>query len=323
VGEVYLSYENMASRLYRPKRDDRVHVGQDVLREHAHNIATEQLIPRIAVENQIAVETVVTNIYFYSRLPKGRSRRCSCFDIEVSPNSACRCCWGTGQVGGYQKYGTHTEVVDVTHPSIRAMNVIVDYDRRSRPRQFVLMPGATSGFLVSRMDIKTNVGTIDHIFALTDKPGGTDINAFLKAPSDQDYVEFTETALKQRLFNPWVDIKITLNRPSVAAESPRFAMLYIRYDRLEDYVIKANIPRTRKANMLQEFGSYDDWQEQNFYLDNTITAITTEDWIAKVNDGTRWRINGVTDFAPQDLLTSWDINTTIFQKYEPATYFPL
>lgn len=313
----------MSSRLYRPKRDDRVFVGQDLLRPWAHRIATEQLIPRIARENQIAVETIETPMYYYAKIPAGSGRRCSCFDVETSPNSTCRCCFGTGNVGGYDKYGTHLEVMDVTHPSMRSVNVIADYSKRSRPRQFVLIDGATLGHVTSRMPLRTNIGTVDHIFALTDVPSGTDIAAFLRCPVDQEWVTFTQDALQQRLYNPWVDIRIQLQRPSVSAPSPRFGMLFVRYDRLEDKTIRANIPRTRKSNMLQEFGVVDDWQEQQFWTDNTLRSITTEDWVAQVNGGTRWKINGVNDFAPEDLLVSWDLDTRLLQSYESQSFFPL
>jgi len=313
----------VASRLYRPKRDDNVFVGQDVLRQHAHRIAREQLLPRIAVQNHIAVETVVTPIFFYSKIPMGAGRRCSCFDIEVSPHGACRCCYGTGVVGGYYKHGTHLEVLDVTHPSIRTVNVVADYERRSRPRQFILIPGATTGHLIGRMHLNTNIGEVDHIFALTDRPNGTDIGAFIRAPSDDAFVEFTDAALQQRLFNPWVDVKIQLRRPSAAAPSPRFGSMFIRYNRLTDRVIKANIPRARKANMLQDFGVTDDWQEQQFWTDNTLRSITTEDWVAHINNGTRWKIIGVEDFAPEDLLLSWDLHTRLVQQYDAMNFYPL
>lgn len=313
----------MSSRLYRPKRDDRVAVGQDVLRVHAHTISTQQLLPRIAKQNQIAVETIPTPMYYYAKVPAGSGRRCSCFDIEVSPNTTCRCCYGTGVVGGYEKYGTHLEVMDVTHPSLRAVNVIPDYGRRTRPRQFVLIDGATIGHVISRMHLRTNVGELDHFYALTDLPGGTNISAYLKSPVDQNWVVFTVAAFQQRLANPWLDIKIQLERPSIAAASPRFGMLFCRYNHLVDRTIIANIPRTRRSNMLQEYGVIDDWQEQQFWCDNTLRSATTEDWVAAVNENTRWKINGVNDFAPQGLLLSWDFDTRLLQSYESQSFFPL
>jgi len=313
----------MSSRLYRPRRDDRVAVGQDVLRQHARSIATGQLLPRIAKQNQIAVETIQTAMWFYSKIPAGSGRRCSCFDVEVSPNSSCRCCWGTGVVGGYEKYGTNLEILDVTHPSIRAFNIIPDYSKRSRPRQFVLIGGARRGHLISRMQLKPNIGEVDHIFALREVPGGTTITAFLRAPVDPEWVVFTTEALEQRLMNPWIDIKIELERASIAAPSPRFGMLFCRYNRLVDRAILANIPRTRKSNMLQEFGVIDDWQEQQFWTDNTLRSITTEDWIASIDENTRWKINGVNDFSPEGKLLSWDLDTRLIQSYEAASLFPL
>lgn len=313
----------MASRLYRPRRDDRVAVGQDVLREHAHNISREQLIPRIAVENHIAVETVVTPIWFYRRIRKGEGRQCSCFDIEVSPNSTCRCCFGTGTVGGYDKYGTHLEVFDVTHPAARAVNVYPDYERRDRPRQYILIPGATRGYATVRMYPQTTTGTVDHIFALTDVPLGTTLDAYVKAPTDTEWQEFSITSIEQRLFNPWIDIRVELRRASVAGVSPRFGTLFIRYNRLTDLTLKANIPRAMKSNALQEFGVTNDWQTQQFWLDNTLRSVTSSDWIAHTNEETRWRIQNVNEFAPEGLLTSWDLDAKLVQSYEPLSFFPL
>jgi len=294
-----------------------------VLREHAHNISREQLIPRIAVENHIAIETVVTPIWFYRRIRKGEGRQCSCFDIEVSPTSACRCCFGTGTVGGYDKHGTHLEVFDVTHPAAHAINVSPDYERRDRPRQYILIPGATRGRVIVRFCPQTNIGTVDHIFALTDVPEGTSLNAYVMAPTDTEWQEFSIAAIEQRLFNPWIDIQIELRRGTVAGPSPRFGTMFIRYNRLTDLTLKANIPRATKANRLQEFGEFPDWQPQTFWLDNTLRSITTSDWIAHTNEATRWRIHNVSEFAPEGLLISWDLDTQLIQSYEPQSFFPL
>ncbi len=311
----------MGSRFYRPKRDDRVSVGHEVLRPHAHNIAVQQLIPRLAVENQIALETISIPMFFYAKIRGGR--RCSCFDIEASPASMCRSCYGTGFVGGYDKYGTYTEVFDVTHPSIRSYNVIADYTRRTRPRHFVLIPGATDGYVVARMPIRTNVGELDHVFAMTEIPPGSAITPYVKAPGDTEWVPFSSAAITQRLFNPWIDFRVDFSRSSPIATSPRFGLLFIRYNQLVDRTIRANIPRTAKSNMLQEFGVTDNWEAQHFWLDNTLRSITTEDWVAHVNENTRWKINTVNEFAPEDLLVAWDLDTRLIHPYESQVLFPL
>lgn len=311
----------MGARHYRPKRDDRVFVGHDVLRKHAHDISIQQLLPRIAVQNHIAIETISIPIYFYSKIRGGR--RCSCFDIEASPNDTCRCCYGTGNVGGYEKYGTYTEVFDVTHASIRSFNVIADYTRLSRPRQFVLIDGAVQGYVATRLHLQTNIGELDYVMANTDMPSGTDIVAQLRAPGDIDWVAFSRAAITQRLCNPWIDFKIDLTRASTETPSPRFDFLFFRYKQLAKLTLKANIPRTTKSNMLQEFGVADDWQEQHFWMDNTIRSITTEDWVAHVNEGSRWKIHVVNEFAPEDLLLSWDLDTRLIQPYQAMNFFPL
>ena len=311
----------MGARTYRPRRDDAVAIGQDTLRQHARNIVHDQLLPRIAKQNQLAVETVQTPLYFFSKIRGGR--RCSCFDIEVSPNAHCRACFGTGYVGGYEKYGTNLEVVDVTHPSVQTINVMPDYLTRERPRRFILCPGATFGHFTTRIYLKTNIGQIDHTYTQFTQPNGTEMFAFLRAPTDSTFVEYSNTAVENRLYNPWVDLKITMWRPSVRSPSPRFGLFYLRYNRVDNPTVLANIPRTEKSNMLQEFGVTDAWQQQRFWLDNRLRSVTTEDWVAHINENTRWKINEVNEFAPEDKLLSWDLTTRLVHPYESQTQVPL
>ena len=75
--------------------------------------------------------------------------------------------------------------------------------------------------------------------------------------------------------------------------------------------------------MLREWGVTDDWQEQHFWTDNTLRSITTEDWVAAINENTRWKINGVNEFAPEDLLVSWDLDTRLIHPYEALSFYPL
>ena len=313
----------MGSRIYKPTRNDHVTDGSEVLRENAHNISVNQLIPRIAVKNQIAVETIPTPLFFFAKIRAGR--RCSCFDIEVSPTSLCRCCYGTGIVGGYEKYGTNQEIIDVTHPSIRTINVIPDYTRRDKPRQFVLIDGATEGFLITRVQVQTNIGSVDHVQALRDIPSGTELSAWIKGPTDSEFVgmDGEHIALSDRLVHPWIEVMIRFKRPTVAAPSPRFGLLSLRYSRVQDRSITANIPRTEKSNMLQEFGVTDDWQAQKFWMPNKLRSITTEDWVIHATEQTRWKIITVSDFAPNNLLVSWDLDTRLIHPYEPISQFPI
>lgn len=309
------------ARLYRPLRDDHVTDGAEVLDGPARTIATEQLVPRIAARNNIAIKTVRISTYFYAKVRAGR--QCSCFDLDVSPNASCRCCYGTGKVGGYDKYGTITEVIDVTRPDLRTVNIMPDYSRNAKPRQFRLIDGTTSGYLDARVRLKANTGEVDHIFVTSESPPASTIEMWLRAPGDVDYLPFTEATLKQRLVNDYIDVRMIMRRPTVGSDSPLFGMLFIRYRKLTNFTVLANIPLTSKSDLLSDYGVADDWEAQHFWLDNTIRSVTTEDWVAHINENTRWKISTVREFAVEDQLVSWDLDTRLMQAYEPANNFPI
>jgi hypothetical protein len=297
--------------------------GSEVLRDNAHTIAIDQLIPRIAERNHTALEVVQTPIYFFSKIRAGR--RCSCFDINISHNTSCACCYGTGIVGGYLKYGTNLEVIDVTHPNIKSVNVLPDYRTLVWPRQLKLVDGAIEGYIETRMQVLSNIGSIDHIFNRSNEPSGTELHAYLKTAADSDWVPFTLTTLSQRLVNSWVDFRIEFKRSTVRTPSPTFKMFYIRYNRIEpaDQVIIANIPKTAKSILLSDMGLDDDWERQKFWLDNTIRSVTTEDFVAHLDSNTRWKIYTVNETAPQDLLLSWDLETSLVLHYEATQRVPI
>jgi hypothetical protein len=226
-------------------------------------------------------------------------------------------------VGGYAKYGTYLEVIDVTHPNIRTLNVLPDYSKKTKPIYFTLTPGATEGRITTRIELKTNIGTVDTIIAIHDIPTGCEMKGFIQSPVDTEPVPFTREAFEQRLTNPWLDIRVDLRRPSVKTESPKFGLFYIRYNRLEEQVILANIPRTQKSNLLAEMGVSDDWQHQQFFLDSTIRSITTEDFVVATSNQTRWKINNVNESNPGNYLLSWDLDTRLIRNHEPTIFVPV
>ncbi len=311
----------MTTKLYRPPRDDTTTDGAEVLRGHAHDIAVNQLLPRIALRHQIAVETIQTRFHLYHRM-RG-ARRCSCFDVEISPSSLCRCCYGTGDVGGYEKYGHNLAVLDVTHPAIQTVNVIPDYTLRTRPRRFILIPGARQGHIIARMPLQTTTGALDNVYVLAKTPPGTSVCALIRAPSDTTFVRFTREALVQRLFNPWIEVRINFERTSPLTASPRFGLLYLRYQRFPADVLLANRPRREQSSLLAQFGLADEWNEQTFWLDNTAKYIGEQDLLFDVDNNMRWKIIKTSPLDPQGLLLSWDLNARLIWNYEPENRLPL
>ena len=304
----------MATRSYRPSKGARITDGSQLLKDHAHNIAVDQLIPRIGERNKRAVETVPILLYFYQSVRAGR--RCSCFDIETSPDGLCEACYGTGVVGGYQKYGTTLHITDVTHPNICTSNVIPDWKSRRKPIPFKLIDGARHGSIETRIYLTSNTGELDALYANYWLEPGSSLAANMKAPSDTNWVALNRENVTQRLCNPWIDIKVDLDRISPTNPSPLLKTVYIRYKNIHENVIKANIPRVEKSDLLGEIGLSDNWENQLFWLDNTIKTITTEDFFASVEGDSRWKIYGVREFAPHGQLVSWDIQAKVIQEYQ-------
>jgi len=308
------------TRSYRPGERALISDGSQVLAHHAHDIATEQLIPRIAERNKKAVETVPLYVALFRAL--NVARRCSCFDIETSPDRHCSACFGVGWVGGYEKYGTTVEVIDVTRGSLRLSNIMPDWDKRRKPIPFKLINGARKGSLEARIRLTSNIGVVDALAAGFDMPEGTTLRAFVRGPSDLSYVGLTQDNLAQRLFNPWVDIRVELERQSPAQESPLLKTVYLRYQNFEDNLIVVNIPRTAKSIALQELGVFDDYSTINCWTDNKIKSITTEDFFISVEGDTRWKIVSTKDFAPHGQLTSWDLEVRLVQHHESYINVP-
>lgn len=313
----------MGSSFYRPKNDFLVVDGAEVLKDVAHEIAVDQLLPRIARRNQIAAETIRTRVHLYHRLLVGQGRRCSCFDVEISPSSLCRACYGTGVVGGYVKYGTNLAVLDVTHPSVRTVGVIPDYTRRSRPRHFILQDGSRYGHLSTRIPLQTTTGQLDMLYVQHNAPPGTQLDARIRAPSDPAPVVFTRDALAARLFNPWIEVRINMSRSTVATPSPRFGVLYFRYERFEDKTLLINVPRRERKSMFTDTGLVDEWNPQTFWTDNKVKYIGEQDLFFDLDTDRRWKVTQASANAPQEKLLSWDLQARLIRNYEPEIQLPL
>ncbi len=311
----------MSTRAYQPPRDDYVPDGTELKQDHPHSIARAWLLPRIAARHHRAVKTIKTKVFFYSKIRAGR--RCSCYDIEVSPASICRACFGTGIVGGYLKHGTELFTLDVTFPNVRGVNVLPSQDRKAKPTPFALIKGATFGFVEFTVPLGTNVGKADAFLPITKVPENGTLDAFLKGPADGEFVSFTDDAFRQRLFNPSLTVRVEFQRANALNESPKLSCLHVRYQRIRDMQVTVNIPRTERSQLLTDQGLTDSWQAQHFWTDNLLKSITTEDFVAEIGGSVRWKIHVVQDLAPEGQLLSWDIDTRLVHPYEPYSFVPL
>jgi hypothetical protein len=251
-------------------------------------------------------------------------RRCSCVKIGSSAKQHCVACFQTATVGGYEKYGTSLNVFDVTHPNLNCVNLYPDYHGRAQPPvKWKLIPGATYGYVETKTYLQQNLGLLDELFYDdVETPGGY-LRYSIRAPGDESWTVVTEREVVRRLGNPWVMWRVEIWRESLTAESPSFGLVYLRYQTKKDMKVKCDIPKTRRARVLDDVGEADEWQRQSFWMDDTIKAINPGDFLANTNGLDRWRIYEAEETAPVGILTSWDLTTRLIQFYEPMQMVPI
>ena len=128
--------------------------------DHVHDIIRDQLAPRIQTKSANAVLSDRREFLFYRR--KRNGRRCSCYETETSPDNQCPVCIGTGIVGGYEKHGTITEVLDYTTPNLVMVNVEPNFDEDTRPVYLRLQENAQRGYVEGVLPIKNNIGKVEN-----------------------------------------------------------------------------------------------------------------------------------------------------------------
>lgn len=301
-------------------RFDSAQIGSDYYRE----VANRLLIPRIIERNKQVLNVAPVFFRFYQRAYTGR--RCSCFsNNETSPSSGCFVCFGTGNTAGYQLYGHQTEVFDATAES-SAVNVIVDYDCVARPLAFRLFKGALRGFIDFVLPVRGGLNQCSLASLHAAAPRGTRVRSACRLFTESSFVALSMQAITERLeaaqTTGGIQVRVVLERDSVATQSPRFSFLRIRYRTLTDDTIRGDEPRSTEANRTSEYGFFDEVATKSLFLDNTLRSVTTEDLFRHVNSGRMWRISSVNPNAPGDYLTSWDVDIALVQASERFANLP-
>jgi len=185
-----------------------------------------------------------------------------------------------------------------------------------------LIDGATHGTLEVRIELGSNIGVLDALKASYHTVDGNSLNALIRSPADREFITLNRENLQPRLGNPWLELKVDFDRVSPSNSPPFLDVIYIRYKTLQNNLLSVNIPRVEKSIALQEIGIMDEWSAQNFWLDNTIKVLSTDDFFVSESGSTRWKIITVKDFAPNGYLVSWDAGVRLVQKHEPYAKVP-
>lgn len=311
----------MSARGYRPMDDDRVTANTDILGDLPQRHAREDLIPIIARKSQNASNVNPVYFEFFQRLKTGR--RCSCFAVETEPAGICPVCYGTGICGGYSKRGTKTEVFDVTYPHVACANTSPDYNNPTRPVFWSLIKSAVYGTLDFDLPLRSNIGQLDLLDIKDFAPRGTEIQYYIKSPSESEFSRLTEKELKLRLGQKKLMFRVIMKRTSPESPLPKLISIRIAYKLIKNTEVRVDIPRHQESLTLEEFGVYQSFSSQTFWLDNTLKNVSTEDWFYNALDGTRWKVIEISDNKPHGILTSWDLTTRIIQNFEPYSIIPL
>lgn len=311
----------MSAKGYRPIDNDRVTSDTDILGDLPQRHAREDLIPMIARKSQNASNVNPVYFEFFQKVKTGR--RCSCFEIETEPSGICPVCFGTGVVGGYNKRGTKTEVFDVTYPNTACANTTPDYNQPTRPTFWSLVKSAVFGTLTFEIDLKQNLGVLDVLDIKDYSPTGTNINYYVKAPSEADFVTMTENSLTTRLGQRRLQFKVEMKRVSPKSPLPKLVSIRIAYRLIRNTELRVDIPRVQESLTLEELGIYQSFSDQTFWLDNTLKNVSNEDWMYNTLDGTKWKIKTVSDNKPLGILTSWDLTARLIMPSEGYHQVPL
>ena len=304
--------------------DNRVRDPIQIKEDYSHTLAQE-LAPNIAEKASVALSVDVYNFYFFQRIKVGR--RCSCSTVETSPDGKCEVCWGTGAVGGYEKHGFKTEVVDVTFPNLVTVNVLPDYVNQLRPTPFTLTPGATRGYVEAKIPILHNLGILDYMELVTYRPPATSVSAYIRTWAESDFVLMTREAVQARLSSKELIVRFTLSRQNPDAELPRVSHFRLRYKMKADPRIRADIPKRSESIILAEMGITDNYSPITMVLDRTLKMIDVSDFFVLLDENSRttyrFKVTEVTPFKPYEYLIGWELTARYAYSHENYSIFPV
>lgn len=311
----------MSLRHYQEYRTDEQD-GSQVLDVNHHEVARDQLVPRIIKRNREAILTDPHWFYFFQR--KRTGRRCSCFRIETSPDGLCQVCFGTGMVGGYTKFGTTDEWFDSSYPGIRTVNVVQNFADGTRPVMFTLNSAALQGYVEFDWRIKPSIRQTDLFQVITRNLGTTrsTVRSFIKGPTDTDFVTLSHRAIDERLSGFTATLRVELSRLALSDPRPLLSHVYIRYCLCPETRVRMDIPRVSQSITLAEYGVYDSFTTLSGWLTDEVRVVGTEDFFKKVEDGTMWKTIESQPNRPLLQNTSHDLQLRLVNSFERYFKFP-
>lgn len=270
--------------------------------DQVHQVIRDQLAPRIQTLSANAVLSDRREFYHYHMRRSGR--RCSCYTVENSPNKICPICLGVGVVGGYEKFGTITEIIDYTTPDLLLVNVEPTLAEDTRPVNFRLQSGFNKGYVEGTIPLRQNIGMVDtYLLRQPIFNRGTRIIA-IDPLGNSATIERSEDWTPFLAFDR-VRVRIEMERID---EKAVFSNFLLRYKTAENAIIFGDIPRAEENLSGTQFGFYDAYQEISVFFDSkTITRFQNEDILIRLYDNRRFKIVMVNQNVVAGTNTSTDV----------------
>lgn len=308
-------------RHYKETRTDE-HDGSEVLQDNHRQVAEKQLIPRIIQRNRQAM--LVDPHYFDLFQRRKQGRRCSCFKVESSPDALCQVCFGTGIVGGYEKFGTLSDVFDTTFPRTRAVNVRQDFASQTRPVMFALIEGAMRGYIEFDWEIRASRRRLDIFQVIARNTGhANSVKAFIRSTREPKFVPLTNASITERLGERKAVIRVDMSRKTPDDAYPVLSHVYIRYKLLDETRVRMDVPRQTESTTLAEYGVFDSFTTITGWLTDEIRKVSTEDFFRRVHDNSFWKAIESQPNRPLNQTTSHDVTLRLIQDFEGYKRFPI
>lgn len=311
----------MTLRQYIETRTDEAD-GSEVLQRNHRDVSEQQLVPRIIKRNRQAI-LVDPHVFDYFQR-KRQGRRCTCFSIETSPDALCQVCFGTGIVGGYEKFGTTSEWFDTSYPGIRTVNVSLNFADATRPVMFKLVGGATQGYVEFDWRVRPSIQVVDLFQVIARQTGpGTSVVASIQHAKASEFEPLTNTAINKALCHHTAKLRVILRRDHLGLPAPVLSHVYIRYKLCADTTVQMDVPRVTESIALSEYGIFDSFTTLSGWITDEVRKVSTEDWFRRTHDHTFWKAIESQPNKPLLQNTSHDLVLRLIQSYEGYMRFPV
>lgn len=266
-----------------------------------HQVIETQLAPRIATMSKNAVLSDRREFYYYQK--KNSGRRCSCFLSQASPQSQCPICFGQGVVGGYEKYGTKTEIIDFTAPDLVMVNVEPNLNEATTPVYLRLKDGYDAGYIEATIPIMANICEMDTYF-LSQPLYNRGIKIFIMDNGQAVPI------IKAEDFDVYLggsSMRVRLEFQKLDAK-PLITHFMMRYKLQKDLLVYGDVARSSEFLQSSQFGLMDIYEEIPIFFDGRrISTYKNEDLLFRVIDQRKFKIVSISENVVASVNTSYDV----------------